>query len=195
MLGPPPGLSRLVYRQELTVFPRRKSVISNARTREIASLMTLYTFGRGPGGLRPTLRALGTGRISPGAGGPEGVSCSPALGAGRRAIGAVAAHPRRSGSRREASPRPDRLRGSHRPGLLQEGGDVGPEGLPIGPLGLGETRQGLEIADARQVGVGLPVLQRLSDARAGLLGQSRPAEDRRPRSELGLQPRPGLPAE
>ncbi len=52
------------------------------------------------------------------------------------------------------------------PGPGQQGVDLGPEGPPGDALGLGELRQGARIADAGQVAVGSPVLERLLDQQA-----------------------------
>ena len=79
------------------------------------------------------------------------------------------------------------------PGPGQQGVDLGPERPPGAALGLGELRQGVRIADAGQVGVGPPVLERLLDQRAGL-GIAR-IQHLRPGGPLGLQPVEGLAAE
>ena len=79
------------------------------------------------------------------------------------------------------------------PGVPQKSVHLIPERPPGGPLGLGEFRQGVGVADARQVGVGLPVPQDLRDCGAGL-GRAG-LDEFRPEVALGFEPVEGLASE
>src|ERR1017187_8042015 len=75
-------------------------------------------------------------------------------------------------------------------GLRQQDVDLGPECSAGLLLVLGELGQRRRIAQAGQVGVGLPVLECLSDGLASL-GRAAPRE-LRPRLQVGLEPGDGL---
>ena len=83
--------------------------------------------------------------------------------------------------------------GAIAPGFLQQGLDVRPQGLPGGTFLLGEFRQPGLVAQAGEVGIVLPVLQRLRAPRRdfGLAAVERPG----PGGQLVLEPAEGLAAE